>query len=87
MVAQILYTIVSLIVIKPIKMKCRSQEVRGGTGMHLGLGIAITFSYILLMQVTSVFSRFGNLPPLAAVWIPNVLFGILAFYLLAKAPK
>lgn len=77
----------SAVVLTIIGVSLSSRKVRGGTGMHLGLGIAITFSYILLMQVTSVFSRFGNLPPLAAVWIPNVLFGILAIYLLAKAPK
>lgn len=77
----------SAIVLTIIGVSLSSRKVRGGTGMHLGLGIAITFSYILLMQVTSVFSRFGNLSPLAAVWIPNFLFGILALYLLAKAPK
>lgn len=77
----------SAIVLTVIGVALSSRKLRGGTGMHLGLGIAITFSYILLMQVTSVFSRFGNLSPLIAVWIPNLLFGLLAIYLLAKAPK
>lgn len=77
----------SAIVLTVIGVALSSRKVRGGTGMHLGLGIAITFSYILLMQVTSVFSRYGNLSPLVAVWIPNFLFGLLAIYLLAKAPK
>jgi len=77
----------SAIVLTIIGVSLSSRKVRGGTGMHLGLGITIAFSYILLMQVTSVFSRFGNLSPLLAVWIPNIFFGVMALYLLARAPK
>lgn len=77
----------SAIILTIIGLSLSSRKVRGGIGMHLGLGIAITFSYILFMQITTVFSRFGNLPPLAAVWIPNILYAILAVYLYRKAPK
>lgn len=64
-----------------------SRKVRGGIGLHLGIGMTICFSYILFLQVTTVFARFGDVPPLLAVWTPNVLFSIIALYLLAKAPK
>jgi len=64
-----------------------SRRVRGGTGMHLGMGIAIAFTFILLLQVTSVFAVFGNLPPYIALWIPNILFSIVALFLLKLAPK
>lgn len=39
------------------------------------------------MQISTVFATFGNLPPLIAVWIPNILFGIIAGILLWLAPK
>jgi lipopolysaccharide export system permease protein len=55
--------------------------------MHLGVGIALTFSYILLMQVSTVFSAFGNLSPAIASWIPNMIFLLIGLYLLRKAPK
>jgi lipopolysaccharide export system permease protein len=64
-----------------------SRKVRGGIGMHLGMGIAIAFTFILMLQVTSVFAVFGNLPPSIALWIPNVIFSIIAIILLKKAPK
>jgi lipopolysaccharide export system permease protein len=64
-----------------------SRKVRGGIGMHLGMGIAIAFTFILLLQVTSVFAVFGNLPPAIALWIPNLLFAIVAIFLLRTAPK
>ena len=64
-----------------------SRKVRGGTGLNLGFGIAITFTYILFLQVTTVFARFGEVPPALAVWTPNIVFGIVALILLWKAPK
>jgi len=64
-----------------------SRKVRGGIGMHLGLGIAITFSYILFMQFSTVFATFGNLSPVLAAWIPNMIYAVLGIYLIMKAPK
>jgi lipopolysaccharide export system permease protein len=55
--------------------------------MHLGLGILLTFAYILLMRVSTVFATFGNLPPYIAAWIPNMIFTIIGLYLLKSAPK
>jgi lipopolysaccharide export system permease protein len=64
-----------------------SRKVRGGIGMHLGMGIAIAFTFILLLQVTSVFAIFGNLPAWIALWIPNIIYSIVAIILLRLAPK
>jgi lipopolysaccharide export system permease protein len=64
-----------------------SRKVRGGIGMHLGMGIGIAFTFILLLQVTSVFAVFGNLPASIALWIPNFIYSIVAIILLKMAPK
>lgn len=64
-----------------------SRKVRGGIGMHLGIGIAIAFSYILFMQVSKSFAISGELSPFLAAWIPNLIFCALGIYLLKKAPK
>lgn len=64
-----------------------AKKVRGGSGLHLAVGIVISASYIILMQFTTVFSTKADLNPLVAVWIPNVLFGGLALYLYRRAPK
>jgi lipopolysaccharide export system permease protein len=64
-----------------------SRKLRGGLGFTLGLGLALTFVYILFMQIFTVFATLGNLPPLLAVWIPNILFGIIAVILAKTAPK
>ncbi|MGV3687235.1 MAG: LptF/LptG family permease [Daejeonella sp.] len=64
-----------------------SRKVRGGIGLPLGIGIFLSFAYILFIQFSTMFASKGGLPPLIAVFIPNIIFGILGVYLLAKAPK
>lgn len=64
-----------------------SRKVRGGIGLSLGVGIALSFTYILFIQFANMFSLKGGLSPLIAVLIPNVIFGVLSIILLIKAPK
>jgi lipopolysaccharide export system permease protein len=64
-----------------------SRKVRGGTGLHLGIGLVIAFSFIMFMKVSTVFAEGNLVSPAIAVWIPNLIFGILAFFMLKTAPK
>ena len=64
-----------------------SRKVRGGIGLPLGIGIFLSFAYILSVQFSTMFALKGGLPPFIAVLIPNIIFGILGIYLLIKAPK
>lgn len=70
-----------------IGVSLASRRVKGGIGMHISFGFAISFSYILFMQVSLTFATNANLSPMLAMWIPNFLFGILALYLYRLAPK
>lgn len=70
-----------------IGVSLSSRKVRGGIGLHIGLGLLISFSYILFMQISSTFAKSSGVPAIVAVWIPNILYSILALYLLKKAPK
>lgn len=64
-----------------------SRKLRGGIGVHIGMGIAFSFAYILFMQVSTTFATSGNLQPAIAVWIPNIIFGLLALWMLKLAQK
>ncbi len=75
------------LVLTLIGVSVSSRKVRGGIGFNLGLGLALTFLYILFMQVFTVMATFGNFPALLAVWTPNLLFGIVALVLVRMAPK
>lgn len=75
------------IILTLIGVSLSSRKMRGGIGMHLGLGIAFTFTYILFMQITMVFATFGDLSPFFAAWIPNFVFAIIGLGLLRTAQK
>lgn len=75
------------IILTLIGVTLSSRKMRGGIGMHLGLGIAFTFTYILFMQVTMVFATYGDLSPFLAAWIPNIIFAAIGLGLLVTAQK
>lgn len=64
-----------------------SRKVRGGTGLHIGIGITLCFSYIMLTRVFEEFAKGGSMPTMIAVWLPNIIFLIIGIYLYRKAPK
>ncbi|HTA62384.1 MAG TPA: LptF/LptG family permease [Bacteroidia bacterium] len=64
-----------------------SRRVRGGIGLHLAMGLLLAASYMLFSQVSSTFAINGLMSPFIAVWIPNVLYGVVAFYLYRTAQK
>ncbi len=70
-----------------IGVSLSSRKVRGGTGLHIGIGIALCFSYIMLNRVFEEFAKGGSLPPMLAVWLPNIIYAMIAVYLYRKAPK
>ncbi|NQV02113.1 MAG: YjgP/YjgQ family permease [Bacteroidia bacterium] len=75
------------IILTLIAVAVSSRKVRGGMGYHLGLGLSLTFLYILFMQISAVFGIFGSIPPLLAVWMPNIFFAVIAAFLLWKTPR
>lgn len=70
-----------------IGVSLSSRKVKGGMGLYLGVGLALSFSYILFQTVSSTFAVNGNASPLLAVWIPNIVYSFIAIYLYRKAPR
>jgi lipopolysaccharide export system permease protein len=77
----------SAFILTLIGVSVSSKKSKGGIGMQLGIGLLISFSYIVFMQFSSQFAISGAFSPFIAVWIPNVLFSIVAVFLYRLAPK
>ncbi|MBP3482663.1 MAG: LptF/LptG family permease [Alistipes sp.] len=77
----------SAFVLTLIGVSLSSRKVRGGTGLHIGVGIALCFSYILFNRFFEEFAKSGTLDPGLAVWLPNILYLGIGIYLYIKAPK
>lgn len=70
-----------------IGVSVSSQKKRGGIGMNIAIGLGFVFVYIFAMKMMTVASLNVGFPPLIAVWIPNVLFSFVAFFLYRFAQK
>lgn len=78
---------VSVLILTIIGAVLASRRIRGGSGVHLAIGVVISVLYILFSRFSIVFATKGNFTPFLAAWTPNIIFGVLAFYLYKKAPK
>ena len=64
-----------------------ARKRKGGMGLYLGIGMALSFSYILLQTVCATFAINASTPPMLAAWIPNILYSFIAYYCYKKAPN
>ena len=77
----------SVFILALIGVSLSTKKVSGGIGMQIGIGLVLSFSYILFQQFASQFSLKGNLDPMLAIWIPNLIFTFIAAFLYRMAPK
>lgn len=70
-----------------IAVAVSSVKRRGGMGVNLAFGIGVAFIFIFFDKVFGTLAEQAGFSPLLAVIIPNIVFGILAFYLLQNAKR
>ena len=63
------------------------RKTRGGSGLHLAIGIVIAAIFIISDRFSTTFAVKANFPPVLAAWLPNIVFSIVALYLYKRAPK
>jgi len=78
---------VSVFILTIIAVAVSSIKRRGGMGVNLAVGICIAMVYVFFDKIFGVMAEQSNFPPIIAVWFPNVIFGILAAYLLRNAKR
>lgn len=70
-----------------IGMTLSSRKVKGGMGLNIGIGLVLSFAYILFMGVTQTFAINGLTSPMVAMWIPNIVFSLIAMALYIRANR
>ncbi|MFW2477003.1 MAG: LptF/LptG family permease, partial [Sediminibacterium sp.] len=80
-------TCVTVLLLTLIGAIVAGRKVRGGSGVHLAVGFVTAALFILTDRFSTIFSTKGDLPPLLAAWIPNLIFVFVVVYLYRKAPK
>ena len=64
-----------------------SRKNRGGSGMHLALGIIIASLFIISDRFSTVFATKSSFHPLLAAWLPNIVFSAVAYWMYRRTPK
>lgn len=77
----------SALILTIIGVSLSARKRRGGIGWNIGIGIALAFSYIFFLRISEMFVYTDTLPPGIALWLPNVLFGVIAYFLYKRACK
>jgi len=74
-------------ILTTIGLALSSRKRKGGMGLYLGIGLALSFGYIMLQTVSATFAINANLPPMLAAWIPNIIFAVVAYFCYRHAPN
>ena len=61
-----------------------SKKRKGGMGLYLGIGLALSFIYIMLQTVSSTFAINADAPPMLAA---NLVFAVVAVFCYRQAPN
>ena len=77
----------SAFILTIIAVAVSAMKRRGGMGVNLAIGILVAFSFVFFDKIFGTLAESSSIPPLVAVWFPNIIFGILAFYLLRNARR
>jgi lipopolysaccharide export system permease protein len=77
----------SALILTIIGVSLSARKRRGGTGWNIAIGIALAFSYIFFLRMSEMFVYTDTLPPGVAMWLPNLLYMVIAFFLYKRACK
>jgi lipopolysaccharide export system permease protein len=77
----------AIFILTLIGVSVSSKKSRGGLGVNIALGLGICVLYIFSMQMTTVAALNVGFTPILAVWLPNIIFSVIAYFLYLKAPK
>jgi lipopolysaccharide export system permease protein len=76
-----------VLILTVLGLSIAGRKVRGGMGLHLAIGIGLGAVYIFISRFSATFANSNDLPAYVGVWIPNILYGIIAAYAVSKAQK
>ena len=77
----------SAFILTLIGVSLSSRKRRGGIGWNIGVGIALSFTYILFLRFSQMFVYGGTLPPVIALWLPNLIYSVIAAVLYYRASR
>jgi lipopolysaccharide export system permease protein len=77
----------SVIIMSMIGAVIATRKIRGGSGLHLAVGIVMAAIFVVMDKFAVTFSTKGHLSPMLAAWLPNIIFTGVAWVFYVRTPK
>ncbi len=77
----------TVIILTFIGLFVASKKSRGGSGFQIALGFFIAFIFIILYTFSRSLAEAGSMNEIVAVWLPNIIFTVVGFFLYKNTPK
>lgn len=77
----------SFIILSTIGAVLSAKKTRAGSGGKVALGFVLAFVYIVFHIVSRTMAQSGELDPLLACWLPNLIFSLVGLVLYRLLPR
>jgi len=77
----------TIIILTLMGMAIASRKIRGGMGYHLAAGVILGSAFVILQKFSLTFSVNMGMHPMLGAWLPNIIFGIITYFLVKNAQK
>lgn len=77
----------AVIILTVIGVILSARKARGGVGLQIALGFILAFVYIIFYVLSKGIAEKGGIPPLLAIWLPNLVFSLIGVVLFKTVPR
>jgi lipopolysaccharide export system permease protein len=77
----------AMVILTVIGVVVSARKSRGGVGFQIALGFVLAFLYILFFMMSKGIAQSGGMPPMLAVWLPNIVFSFIGLILYRTVPR
>lgn len=78
----------SVFILTVIGVSLSARKMRSGTGVNIGIGVILCFTYIMMGRVFEEIAKNNDgIMSILLVWLPNIIFALIAAFIYRKAPK
>ncbi len=77
----------AVIILSLMGLIVSARKARGGVGFQIAIGFMLAFFYILFFIMSKGIAESGNMPPMLAVWLPNIVFSGIGTIMYFTVPR
>lgn len=77
----------AVIILTLIGVIMSARKSRGGVGLQIASGFVLAFVYIIFFIMSKTIAEKGDLNPILAVWLPNIVFSCVGLILYKTVPR